>query len=169
VIRELNLVRKRQFYILMDLFSWIIFHLIILQNQLVLIHRSNITRIYSVTNRLLWREIKPTEIVKTGNCSMRMNQRRFWTTGRKNRLQNPSDKWRKQKQRERNRIEGSFGHAKNHFVLDIIKYYIDDGPEIWVRLGLIGMNLQTAMKKIWGMWRIRVITKMIRWCTGLLP
>ena len=39
----------------------------------------------------------------------------FEPLGRKARKQNPSDRWRKQKQRERNRIEGSFGHAKNHF------------------------------------------------------
>jgi len=72
----------------------------------------------------------------------------FEPLGRKARKQNPSDRWFKQKQRERNRIEGSFGHAKNHFSLDKIKYYIEDGPEIWVRLGLIGMNLQTAVKKV---------------------
>jgi IS5 family transposase len=72
----------------------------------------------------------------------------FEPLGRKARLQNPSDRWRKQKQRERNRIEGSFGHVKNHFDLDKIKYYIEDGPEIWVRLGLVGMNLQTALKRI---------------------
>jgi IS5 family transposase len=71
----------------------------------------------------------------------------FEPLGRKARKQNPPDRWRKQKQRERNRIEGSFGHAKNHFDLDKIKYYIEGGPEIWVRLGLIGMNLQTAVKK----------------------
>jgi len=71
----------------------------------------------------------------------------FEPLGRKARLQNPSHRWRKQKQRERNRIEGSFGHAKTHFDLDKIKYYIEDGPEIWVRLGLIGMNLKTSVKK----------------------
>jgi hypothetical protein len=71
----------------------------------------------------------------------------FEPLGRNARKQNPSNRWRKQKQRERNRIEGIFGHAKNHFDLDKIKYYIEDGPEIWVRLGLIGMNLQTAVKK----------------------
>jgi hypothetical protein len=69
----------------------------------------------------------------------------FEPLGRKARKQNPSDRWRKQKQRERNRIEGSFGHAKNHYDLDKIKYYIEDGREIWVRMGLLGMNLQTAM------------------------
>ena len=72
----------------------------------------------------------------------------FEPLGRKARKQNPADRWRKQKQRERNRIEGSFGHAKNHFSLDKIKYYIEDGPEIWIRLSLLGMNLQTAVKKI---------------------
>jgi hypothetical protein len=72
----------------------------------------------------------------------------FQPLGRKASQQNPATRWRKQKQRERNRIEGSFGHAKNHFSLDKIKYYIQDGPEIWVRLGLIGMNLQTAVKRI---------------------
>ena len=71
----------------------------------------------------------------------------FEPLGRKARKKNPPDRWRKQKQRERNRIEGIFGHAKNHFDLDKIKYYIENGPEIWVRLGLIGMNLQTAAKK----------------------
>jgi len=72
----------------------------------------------------------------------------FEPLGRKARRQNPADRWRKQKQRERNRIEGSFGHGKNHFNLDTIKYYIKDGPEIWIRLGLLCMNLQTALKRI---------------------
>ena len=72
----------------------------------------------------------------------------FEPLGRKARSQNPATRWRKQKQRERNRIEGSFGHGKNHFGLDAIKYYMEDGPEIWVRLGLLAMNLKTAMKRI---------------------
>jgi IS5 family transposase len=71
----------------------------------------------------------------------------FEPLGRKARQQSPADQWRKQKQRERNRIEGIFGHAKNHFGLDKIKYYLPAGPEIWVRLGLITMNLQTAAKR----------------------
>ena len=72
----------------------------------------------------------------------------FEPLGRKARKKNPADRWRKQKQRERNRIEGSFGHGENHFDLDKIKYYIEDGPEIWARLGLLSMNLQTAVKKV---------------------
>jgi len=72
----------------------------------------------------------------------------FEPLGRKASQQNPAARWRKQKQRERNRIEGSLGHAKNHFDLDKIKYYIQDGPEIWVRLGLMSMNLQIAAKRV---------------------
>jgi hypothetical protein len=71
----------------------------------------------------------------------------FEPLGRKARQQIPATRWRKQKQRERNRIEGNIGHAKNHFSLDKIKYYIENGPEIWVRLGLLSMNLQTAAKR----------------------
>jgi len=72
----------------------------------------------------------------------------FEPLGRKNRSGDTETRWRKQKQRERNRIEGVFGHAKNHFGLDKIKYYIEDGREIWVRLGLLSMNLQTAAKRV---------------------
>ncbi|MCK4965523.1 IS5 family transposase [bacterium] len=72
----------------------------------------------------------------------------FEPLGRRNRNQDSSKRWRKQKQRERNRIEGIFGHGKNHFSLDKIKYYIEDGTEIWVRLGLMAMNLKTAVKRI---------------------
>ena len=72
----------------------------------------------------------------------------FQPLGRKASQQNPATRWRKQKQRERNRLKVSLGHAKNHFNTDRIKYYIEQGPEIWVHLGLIGMNLQTAAKRI---------------------
>lgn len=71
----------------------------------------------------------------------------FEPLGRKARKQNPATRWRKEKQRERNRIEGNIGHAKSHLGLDRIKYYIENGPEIWVRLGLLSMNLQTAAKR----------------------
>jgi len=72
----------------------------------------------------------------------------FQPLGRRNLKHDSSKRWRKQKQRERNRIEGIFGHAKNHFSLDKIKYYIEDGPEIWISLGLLSMNLKTAVKRI---------------------
>lgn len=51
-------------------------------------------------------------------------------------------------QKKRNRIEGMIGTAKNKYQLERIKYRINDGAEIWVRMGLIGMNLTAAAKRI---------------------
>jgi hypothetical protein len=68
----------------------------------------------------------------------------FEPLGRKIRQKTKRDHWRKQKQKERNRIEGSIGYAKEHFNLEKIKYYAKGGAEIWVRLGILGMNLKTA-------------------------
>lgn len=56
-------------------------------------------------------------------------------------------RWIKKKQRLRNRIEGFIGHAKEHFGLDRIRYKIDGGSEIWVRMSLLMMNLDTALKR----------------------
>ena len=58
------------------------------------------------------------------------------------------DRWFKKKQKERNRIEGAFGHGKVHFGLDCVKYHGEDGSEMWVRLGIMGMNLQTALARM---------------------
>jgi len=57
-------------------------------------------------------------------------------------------KWVNKKQKERNRIEGMIGHSKEHFGLNRIRYTIEDGAEIWVRMGLMMMNLDTAMKRV---------------------
>jgi len=56
-------------------------------------------------------------------------------------------RWIKKKQRLRNRIEGFIGHAKEHFGLDKIRYKINGGSEIWVRMSLLMMNLDTALKR----------------------
>lgn len=56
-------------------------------------------------------------------------------------------KWLREKQKVRgSRMEGIIGHAKSHFGLDRIRYTIKDGEEIWIRLGLLAMNLSTAVK-----------------------
>jgi len=55
-------------------------------------------------------------------------------------------RWIKKQQRIRNRIEGFIGHAKEHFGLNKIRYKIDGGAEIWVRMSLLMMNLDTALK-----------------------
>ena len=72
----------------------------------------------------------------------------FEPRGRKPLKDKSSDRWRKRKRRERNRIEGAIGHGKNHFGLDRIKYSIDGGDELWVRLGLMAANLKTAAARV---------------------
>ncbi|MFH1934319.1 MAG: transposase [Pseudomonadota bacterium] len=67
--------------------------------------------------------------------------------GRKPKGENQTDRWIKAKQKERNRIEGSFGRGKQHFGMDRVKYQGKDGSEIWTRCCLLAMNLQTAAKK----------------------
>jgi hypothetical protein len=57
--------------------------------------------------------------------------------------------WMRKKQRLRNGyMEGIIGHAKNRFGLDRIRYRMADGDLIWTLLGLMGMNLSTALKRI---------------------
>ena len=56
-----------------------------------------------------------------------------------------SKRWFKKKQRERNRIEGSFGHGKNHCGLDCVRYHGVEGAEMWIRASILAMNLKTAL------------------------
>ena len=57
--------------------------------------------------------------------------------------------WAKRKQRQRNgHMEGIIGHAKQHFKLDRVLYRIAGGEEIWTRMGLLSMNLATALKRV---------------------
>jgi len=60
----------------------------------------------------------------------------------------PQVRWKKKMQRKRNRIEGYIGHAKQHFHCGRIGYKTEAGMEIWVRMGLSMMNLDTAVKRI---------------------
>lgn len=45
-------------------------------------------------------------------------------------------------------MEGIIGLAKNRFGLERVRYRISNGEEIWIRLGLMAMNLNTALKKM---------------------
>ncbi len=72
----------------------------------------------------------------------------FEPRGRKPSKESSPDRWRKRKRRERNRIEGAFGNGKNHNGLDKIKYCIEGGDELWVRLCLMAINLKTAVKMV---------------------
>ncbi len=72
----------------------------------------------------------------------------FIPLGRKAKKDATDVRWRKKMQRKRNEIEGGIGHSKEHAMIHRIRYRIEDGSEIWLRLGLLGMNLATAGKRI---------------------
>jgi len=56
--------------------------------------------------------------------------------------------WVKKKQKSRSsQMEGIIGHAKTHYGLDRIGYRTKEGERIWVRLALMMMNLDTALKR----------------------
>jgi len=71
----------------------------------------------------------------------------FKRRGRKPKTVDSQDRWFKKKQKERNRIEGGIGNGKEHYRLDRVRYSIKDGSEIWVRAGILAMNLKTAANR----------------------
>ena len=56
--------------------------------------------------------------------------------------------WMKRQQKKRNGIEGLIGTGKTRYGLERILYSIPDGEEIWVRMGLMGMNLNRAVMRM---------------------
>lgn len=72
----------------------------------------------------------------------------FVPLGRREKQRANNDRWRKKMQRKRNEVEGGIGRSKEHVMVHRIRYRIDEGAEIWLRLGLFGMNLATAVKRI---------------------
>ena len=71
----------------------------------------------------------------------------FKRRGRRPKTVDSEDRWFKKKQRQRNWIEGSFGNGKEHYRLDGVRYSIKDGSEMWVRAGILAMNLKTAVNR----------------------
>jgi len=69
----------------------------------------------------------------------------FVPLGRKSLLTKKIEKWVKQKQRKRNQIEGFIGVSKVHRGLERLLY---KNEELNIRLGLIAMNLSTALARI---------------------
>jgi hypothetical protein len=53
----------------------------------------------------------------------------------------------KQKQGQRNHIEAAFGHLKDRFNLDKVKWTVPGGETMQIQLSLIAFNLNTAMAK----------------------
>jgi transposase, IS5 family len=72
----------------------------------------------------------------------------FVRLGKKSSSRDKRTRWFKKKQKERNRIEGSFGHGKEHYRLDRALYHGCEGSEIWTRGGILAMNLMTALARI---------------------
>jgi hypothetical protein len=56
--------------------------------------------------------------------------------------------WLAKQQRKRNQVEGLIGTGKTRYGLERILYRILEGEEIWVRMGLMGMNLNRALKRM---------------------
>lgn len=71
----------------------------------------------------------------------------FKPLGRRAKLEHKGERWFKLKQKERNRIEGSFGNGKQHYGLDRVRYSIKNGSEMWIRAAILAMNLKTAAKR----------------------
>ncbi len=69
----------------------------------------------------------------------------FVPLGRKSSLTKKMEEWVKRKQRKRNQIEGFIGVSKVHRGLERLLY---KNEELNIRLGLIAMNLSTAMARI---------------------
>jgi hypothetical protein len=72
----------------------------------------------------------------------------FIQLGKRKPSQDKMSRWFKRKQKERNRIEGHFGHGKEHYRLDRVWYQGPNGSEIWTRGGILAMNLMTAVARV---------------------
>ena len=71
----------------------------------------------------------------------------FKPLGRKSQNSATQEQYVRRKQRERNRIEGDIGNAKEHYGLDGIRYHYREGSEMWVRFGLLAKNLKAALAR----------------------
>jgi len=71
----------------------------------------------------------------------------FVRLGKKRKGLTIMNQWFRRKQKERNRIEGHFGHGKQHYRLDRSWYHGREGSEIWTRYGILAMNLKTALSR----------------------
>lgn len=60
-------------------------------------------------------------------------------------LQNSQKRLRRKRQGQRNAIDATFGHLKNRFDLDKIRFTVKDGAQFQIRLGLISWNLHRAI------------------------
>lgn len=57
-------------------------------------------------------------------------------------------RWRHQKQRERNQIEGAIGNSKTKYALGVVRAKLPETELSWIRMSLLSRNLVTAAKRI---------------------
>jgi IS5 family transposase len=57
-------------------------------------------------------------------------------------------RWRRQKQKERNQIEGGFGVSKRSYLLGKVRAKNRKTEYSWIRMGLLGQNLMTAAQRV---------------------
>lgn len=72
----------------------------------------------------------------------------FKPLGRKSEETERQEQYLRRKQRERNRIEGGIGNAKEHYGCDGIRYHYTQGSEMWVRMGLLAANLKLVVARV---------------------
>lgn len=65
--------------------------------------------------------------------------------GRKSEMSREHEMWVRKKQRKRNAIEGKIGTSKQYYGLERLRY---KNEELNIRLGLMAMNLTTALSRI---------------------
>lgn len=57
------------------------------------------------------------------------------------------ERWRKKKQRERNRVEGAIGNSKNYHDLGLVRAKTEQTEKSWIQMALLSRNIVLAGKK----------------------
>lgn len=57
------------------------------------------------------------------------------------------ERWRKKKQRERNRVEGAIGNSKNYHDLGLVRAKTSTTEKSWIQMALFSRNIMLASKK----------------------
>ena len=66
---------------------------------------------------------------------------------KKNNSNDSDHRWRRNKHKERNRIEGGFGHTKTKYLLEEVRAKTPETEYSWIRMGLLAHNLVTGAKR----------------------
>ena len=67
---------------------------------------------------------------------------------KKEKASNPEERWRKRKQRERNRIEGAIGNSKTHHDLGVVCSKNAKTERSWIQMALFSRNIMLAVSRV---------------------